>query len=102
VRKRRDAVYQRLGGKCYCCGESIRMLLTIDHKNDDGAEHRREIAANHVTPTKGSANLAQWLYGRPEEDHRFQIACWNCNAGRHLNGGVCPHQTKGEPDGSQA
>jgi len=22
----------------------------------------------------------------------FQVACWNCNAGRDLNGGVCPHQ----------
>ena len=24
----------------------------------------------------------------------FQVLRWSCNAGKHLNGGICPHQEK--------
>jgi hypothetical protein len=81
----RVRVTERLGGKCFCCGETEPMFLTIDHKDGDGAAHRREL--NNI-----GGKLYIWLAGRPEEDHRFQVACWNCNSGRDLNGGLCPHQ----------
>jgi hypothetical protein len=82
-RRMQDAAIDAYGGFCACCGETERTFLQIDHVNDDGAEHRRMI--------KG-ARLAPWLRknGYPEG---FRVLCANCNFGRHINGGACPHET---------
>jgi hypothetical protein len=81
------------GGACSCCGERILLLLTIDHINDDGSEHRKQLAGNG-----GGYFIYRWLQtnGYPEG---FQVSCWNCNVGRHLNGGICPHQAQEEDNG---
>lgn len=72
------------GPVCKCCGEGNIFFLTLDHVNNDGAEHRRETGG--VT----GKNLAWWLKknGYPPG---FQVLCFNCNCGRARNGGVCPH-----------
>jgi hypothetical protein len=77
---------RRYGGVCVCCGEDDVRFLTFDHIDGGGKQHRAEI---------GSRVLAAWLRrnGYPEG---FQVLCWNCNSGRHFNGGICPHQ---DPDG---
>lgn len=31
------------------------------------------------------------LAGKADLD-RYQLLCFNCNCGRHRNGGVCPHK----------
>lgn len=74
------------GGVCACCGEVDTRLLTFDHIDGDGHLHRAEI---------GTTPLALWLRsnGYPAG---FQVLCWNCNCGRHFNGGICPHQ---DPEG---
>ncbi len=38
-------------------------------------------------------SLYRWIIKNnfPEE---FQILCFNCNSGRHINGGICPHEEK--------
>lgn len=76
----RKAVMGHYGGKCACCGESHDEFLTIDHKDNDGAEHRKVV---------DGAALYRWLMknGYPEN---FQILCYNCNIakGRY---GTCPH-----------
>jgi hypothetical protein len=28
---------------------------------------------------------------------QFQLMCWNCNCGRRLNDGICPHQLQKQP-----
>jgi hypothetical protein len=70
------------GGRCYCCGETIYLLLCLDHKNGGGCQHRKEL--------KGM-RLAQWAknHGWPDV---LRVACHSCNFGAHLNGGICPHQ----------
>lgn len=35
--------YAKLGNACACCKESEIEFLTIDHINDDGADHRKKI-----------------------------------------------------------
>ena len=82
----REQVLAHYGGVCACCGETEPLFLTIDHVNNDGAKHRKEVASNH---------LAKWLVDNdfPED---FQILCFNCNCGRQRNGGVCPHHNKNE------
>lgn len=76
----RTLVINHYGGKCACCGEKEYRFLTIDHKNNDGAQHRKTIGKT----------LYYWLYqnGFPKE---FQILCWNCNCSRHF-WGKCPHK----------
>lgn len=72
------------GGVCACCGEENIGFLTIDHVNNDGAEHRREIG------NRGGNAFYLWLRKNDYPDG-FQVLCWNCNCGRQYNGGACPH-----------
>lgn len=70
---------------CKCCGENELLFLTIDHINNDGALHRQ------VFGVKGGIPLFRFLI-KNNFPEGFQILCWNCNYGKHLGGGVCPHQ----------
>lgn len=79
----KDAAYRAYGGyRCACCGETQPAFLSIDHVNGDGCKHRKSIG-------RGTSIYA-WLRnnGYPAG---FQVLCHNCNHGRHINGGVCPH-----------
>lgn len=82
----RLAVISAYGGRCACCGETEVGFLTIDHKMNDGAQHRREIGPHIYAKVKKA--------GFPKD--RFQLLCWNCNCGRAYNHGTCPHQAKKE------
>jgi hypothetical protein len=82
--ERKKRVYEAYGGmKCACCGETTEAFLSIDHINNDGAEHRR---------TVNRRNFYKWL-----EENGFppgyQVLCMNCNFGKARNGGVCPHKS---------
>ncbi len=87
--RRRQEVFmealEHYGGsppKCYCCGESIPILLCLDHVEGEGNKHRKENKISH---------LSQWAK-RNDWPDLFRVACHSCNMGAHLNGGVCPHQ----------
>lgn len=84
-RKLRADALERYGSKCACCGEATQEFLGIDHVNNDGEKHRRELAGY------GRA-IYSWLKkaGYPQ-DGRFQILCHNCNMAKGLYG-ACPHQ----------
>ncbi len=70
--------------KCMCCGEKVLKLLTLDHKNDDGKEHREVL---------GGENPYDYLIRVNFVTHyEFQVLCYNCNLGRYRNGGTCPHK----------
>lgn len=85
----RKLVLEHYGGnppKCACCGETEIRFLTVDHidptyKPDSKGKRKR--GANYSWIVKNNF---------PEG---FQILCFNCNCGRHHNGGVCPHKDKG-------
>jgi hypothetical protein len=84
VRKRKRRAMDAYGGKCSCCGEAELAFLTIDHIDGNGAEHRREIK------NRGGGTFYAWLHSHGYPDG-FQVLCANCNLGRHINGGICPH-----------
>ncbi len=70
------------GAFCACCGEKELDFLTIDHINNDGAEHRRHM---------GYVGLYRWL----QENYYptgFQVLCRNCNWGKYINKGICSHK----------
>lgn len=63
-------------GKLCCanCGIDVYPLLTIDHINNDGAKHRKEISNGKSL----SSATYRWLrsHGYPGG---FQVLCQNCN-----------------------
>lgn len=89
----RAEVFTAYGGFiCACCGETEPRLLELDHKNNDGRSHRKELKAsgNHV-----GHRYYVWI-----KENNFppiyRVLCCNCNKGRQLNGGTCPHQQEEE------
>jgi hypothetical protein len=75
------------GGVCQCCSEDRLDFLTLDHINQDGAEHRRKMDFNH---TGTGFNFYLWLRKSNWPDLGLQVLCHNCNGARGSNG-VCPH-----------
>ena len=63
-------VLSHYGGCCAVCGITDPNLLTIDHINNDGAEHKRKIG--------GSSRLYRWLIHN-NFPSGFQVLCWNHN-----------------------
>ncbi len=65
---------------CNCCGESQIEFLSIDHINNDGSAHRKEIGSN----------LYNWLINN-DFPVGFQVLCFNCNFAKGIYG-FCPHK----------
>ena len=89
--KVRNALFEQYGGRvCNCCGETEDKFLSFDHINEDGAEQRRLIGANGSSDgTLGTLYRHLKHAGFPLT---IQVLCHNCNMGKHLNGGTCPHE----------
>ena len=74
----RRAVLIAYGGKCVRCGESRFGCLELDHINDDGKLHRKQMKED------GFRNFTQWLYRKNYlNDPRLQILCANCHSLKH-------------------
>lgn len=86
--KTKSIVYDKYGNICVCCGESNLFFLNIDHVNDDGYKEKY----------KGGARFSGTSFHikiiRENFPPKYQLLCANCNQGKKLNGGVCPHKTK--------
>ena len=70
--------------QCCCCGEKEIEFLSIDHKFNNGAEHRKTVR---------HGNLLTWII-KNNFPPFFQIMCMNCNfaKGKQENAGICPHK----------
>ncbi len=86
TRELKQKVLNHYGQKCACpceCKVTNLRWLTIDHKNNNGAEHRRD---NKV----GTGRIFYaWIIrnGFPDD---LQVLCWNCNCAKGKLG-YCPH-----------
>lgn len=79
-------IFDAYGGRfCACCGETEIKFLSLDHILQNGAEHRRAVGFR----------VYRWLEsnGYPDTE-QYQILCRNCNWGRWVNDGVCPHKDR--------
>lgn len=85
VAKLRNEVFEAYGNSCACCDETITKFLTIDHINNDGCKDKKPNGERYKGPS-----LWRKLR-RAGFPSGYQVLCWNCNCGRALNGGVCPH-----------
>ena len=79
--KLRTSVFEHYGNKCACCGEDRWEFLTIDHINGDGRKHKKEVRNR----------LHSWLRLN-NYPVGYQVLCFNCNCGRSINKGICPHK----------
>jgi hypothetical protein len=69
---------------CRCCGERLIEFLALDHVNNDGATHRRELGIS------GGAQFYAWLRKTGYTYSGLVVACHNCNQARAMYG-RCPH-----------
>ena len=85
--KRRAIVLAGYGGTCACCRESTPQFLTLDHVNNDGAAHRKEL---NNGDTRNNARVYDDAIRRgfPSD---LQLLCWNCNCAKAFYG-ECPHR----------
>jgi len=77
----RRQFFEMYGGVCMCCGKKDIRFLTLDHVNGDGAKDRRGRSQETI--------LREALSDLNTE--KYQILCYNCNMGRSINNGICPH-----------
>lgn len=79
----RKALFAILGQECVCCGESIIELLTVEHKNNDGAEHKKRFSHTY--------GRYRDMLKDPLIKEKYETRCHNCNWGK-AKYGVCPHE----------
>ena len=90
--RRKQELFDLLGGKCSCCGEANLVFLSVDHKNGGGTKHRK-------TVLKWPARFYNWLYQQIKERgirvvrKEFRVLCHNCNMAYAILG-FCPHTVK--------
>lgn len=77
----KEEVFSKYGSVCNCCREYRIAFLSIDHVDGGGNIHRKQV----------KSNIYRWLK-RNNYPEGFQLLCHNCNHGKHINGGICPHQ----------
>jgi hypothetical protein len=82
-RKFRALIVEAYGGHCVCCGETEMKFLQMDHVNNDGHDHRKQIGTT-------SGSLYRWALknGFPPT---LQVLCGSCHNAKSFYGG-CPHQ----------
>ncbi len=71
--------------QCACCNEHNLEFLTIDHINNDGAEHRRKLGIKN-----GFYRTSRFLLRDGFSASDYQVLCMNCNYSLG-NYGYCPH-----------
>lgn len=88
-RSLREEALNAYGGMvCACCGEKEPMFLTLDHIDNNGAAERLKIAGRR---NAAGTHTYKWLKANGYPPGRYQVLCMNCNFGKRMNKGVCPH-----------
>lgn len=85
----KEAVFQAYGGwRCACCGETERLFLSLDHIENNGAAVRRELFGDRKW---AGYRTYDYLF-RHDFPPGYQVLCMNCQHGKLMNRGICPHQ----------
>jgi hypothetical protein len=88
--KIKKMVFDHYGWVCRCCGETEEAFLTIDHINNDGAQHSKR-----HNPDRNRRSYKWYVKeGFPSD---LQTLCWNCNSAKRKYG-ECPHKTQDYSD----
>lgn len=85
-RKLKEKVLINYGKKCTCCGEKNIHFLTLDHINNDGYKTKGK-TGKRIVGTTMYRHLIREKY-----PSGIQTLCFNCNIGKQLHNGICPHK----------
>jgi hypothetical protein len=69
-------------GGCVCCGTRELSFLSLDHIGDDATEDKKKRDVWHLK------YITIIKEGFPKG---LQTMCFNCQWGKRINGGFCPH-----------
>lgn len=96
--KIKDLVFKKYGGwVCACCGEAEPKFLVLDHVNNDGNEFRKKLVSKAMyNRGAGSGGVTYAHLVRNGYPPGYQVLCSNCNHGKAMNGGICPHVEKAQ------
>jgi hypothetical protein len=81
-RRNKELVIAAYGGKCFCCGETLFEVLTIDHIKGNGRADRKG---------RGGSAFYAWLVRNNFPKDEYRLACMNCNFAIGIYG-HCPHK----------
>lgn len=73
TRFRKSAVIFAYGNECAECLENNYNKLTIDHINNDGTKHRKEVG-----------NIYEYLYNNTPDKNKYQVLCYNCSCSKNV------------------
>ena len=76
-------ILEKYGNVCICCGETEIKFLQVDHVNNDGHDHRKEIGVT-------AEALYRWAEAKGFPP-TLQVLCANCHAAKSFHG-TCPHE----------
>ena len=79
-------VYDHYGWRCNCCNETTPQFLSVDHINNDGYLDKNK-SGKRLTGLPLYSKIVRENFG-----DRYQILCMNCNYGKRMNNGICPHE----------
>lgn len=86
----KQEMVEAYGGKCSCCGEMAIEFLTLEHREQDGAEHRRQLAKKNGVKRVRCDMI--WREARRQGyPDCYTVLCMNCNFALGMFG-YCPHQ----------
>lgn len=83
--KLRDECFAAYGNKCFCCGQTVKEFLAMDHVFGGGNRHRQDEKA-----LRGGGGIHLYLKKRGYPA-TFRLSCHNCNLSRGFYG-YCPHE----------
>ncbi len=86
-KKIKTQIFDHYGWECKCCGEKIKEFLSLDHINNDGYLDK------HPGGSKKSGKELYLLVIRQGFPDKYQTLCMNCNWGKKLGNGKCPHES---------
>jgi 5-methylcytosine-specific restriction endonuclease McrA len=78
------------GGKCACCGLDKEKYLQLDHINDDGAEHKKQINANKSINGHYVVCMYKWAV-KNNYPSNLQLLCANCHQAKTVKK-PCTHE----------
>lgn len=87
-KKLRAEIFNHYGWECKCCKETMREFLSLDHIHNDGYKDK------NPNGDKKSGKELYLLVKRNGFPDTFQTLCMNCNWGKKVNNGKCPHESK--------
>ena len=88
-RRLRIEIFNHYGWECRCCGETMREFLSLDHINNDGYLDK------NPNGDKKSGKELYLLVKKQGFPQKYQTLCMNCNWGKKIGWGICPHNQHG-------